>query len=69
MKERIAIVDGIRTPMAKAGTVLKDLGADDLGAVAVRELLKRTQISMSYVDELIFGNVATPAHAANIARV
>jgi acetyl-CoA C-acetyltransferase/acetyl-CoA acyltransferase len=69
MKERIAIVDGIRTPMAKAGTVLKELGTDDLGVVAVRELLKRTQISMSYVDELIFGNVATPAHAANIARV
>lgn len=69
MKERIAIVDGIRTPFCKASGVLKDLEADDLGAYAVKELLARTGYPPEKVDELIFGNVLQPPHATNIARV
>ena len=69
MKERIAIIDGIRTPMAKAGTALKDLPADDLGAFVVREILMRTGFKGDQIDELIFGNVAQPVNAANVARV
>ena len=34
MRERIAIIDGIRTPMAPAGKGLKDIQADDLGTFA-----------------------------------
>lgn len=69
MNERIAIIDGIRTPFGKAGGALRSLGADDLGAIAVKELLTRTSIPIDQIDELIFGNVAQPVDAANIARV
>ena len=69
MKERIAIVDGIRTPMDKAGGKLKDIAADDLAAYPIQEILIRTGIKPEEVDELILGNVAQPAKAANIARV
>lgn len=69
MKERIAIVTGIRSPMAKAGTVLKDTGADELGTVVVRDVLNRSGVEPDRIDEVIIGNVAQPAHAANIARV
>ena len=69
MMERFAIVEGIRTPMAKAGGMLKEVPADDLGAYAVKELIQRTSIPLDEIDELIFGNVATPTNAANIARV
>lgn len=69
MKERIAIVDGVRSPMAKAGTVLKDTPADDLGAAVVREVVNRGHVAPSEVDEVIIGNVAQPANAANISRV
>lgn len=69
MKERIAIIGGIRTPMGKAGGALKNIGADDLGAKVVRELLTRTKIDVNLIDEVIFGNVANPGNAANIARV
>jgi len=69
MKERIAIVDGIRTPLCKAGGVFKDMQAEDLGAVAVSELLARSELPAEMVDELIFGNVAQPAGATNVARV
>lgn len=69
MKERIAIIEGIRTPFCKSGGVFKELSADDLGAIAVKELLVRTEFPVNEIDELIFGNVAQPVNAANIARV
>lgn len=69
MKERIAIVNGIRTPFCKANGVFKDIEADDLGAFAVKELMARTNVPADQVDELIFGNVLSPPHLANIARI
>ncbi|MFP4644163.1 MAG: thiolase family protein [Spirochaetales bacterium] len=69
MKDRIAIVEGVRSPMAKAGTALKDTPADDLGAMVLREVISRSGINPKEIDEVIVGNVAQPANAANIARV
>ena len=69
MKERIAIIDGVRTPFCKAGGVFKHWEAEDLGAYAVKELLARVNIDPAIIDEVIFGNVIQPAHATNIARV
>jgi acetyl-CoA acetyltransferase family protein len=67
--ERLVIVDGIRTPFCKMGTELASLGADELGRVAVSALLTRTGIDPALIDEVIFGCVAQPAEAMNIARV
>ncbi len=69
MKERLAIVDGLRTPFSTAGKTLSGYQADDLGALPIRELMSRSSVSLEDVDEVILGNVAQPAHAANIARV
>lgn len=69
MRERIAIVGGYRTPMGKAGGVLKNVQADDLAVRVVKELIIRTNIDVNKIDEVILGNVAQPAHCANIARV
>ncbi len=69
MKERIAIIEGLRTPFCRASAVFKDTGADDLGAFVVKELLARTSFPVNEIDEVIFGNVAQPYDAANIARV
>ena len=69
MKNRIAIIDGLRTPVAKAGGKLKNIQAEALGSFVVRELLSRTSIDKNEFSELIFGNVAQPTHAANISRV
>jgi len=66
---RLAIVDGVRTPFCKAGTDLASLGADELGRIAVNALLTRTGLDPELVDEVIFGCVAQPADATNIARV
>ena len=69
MTERLAIIDGVRTPMGKAGGSLCQISADDLGAFALRELMYRLPFGYNDIDEVIMGNVAMPANAANIARV
>ena len=69
MNNRLVIVDGIRTPFCKMGSELAALGADELGRIAVNALLTRTGIDPAIIDEVIFGCVAQPADATNIARV
>jgi len=69
MSDRIVIAGGIRTPYVKAGTVFKDLTAVDLGRLVTAELIARTGIDPGVVDSVIFGNVAQPPEAVNVARV
>ncbi|MBV9490162.1 MAG: thiolase family protein [Verrucomicrobia bacterium] len=69
MKEPIYIVDGLRTPFAKAGTSLADADAVELGKVAVSMLTARTGVDPATIEEVILGCVGQPAEAANIARV
>ena len=65
----IVIIEGFRTPYARAGTALKDVPAVDLGAAVVKEVIVRTGIDPQKIDEVIIGNAGMPAEAANIARV
>ncbi len=65
----VVIIDGVRTPYAKAGTALKNVHPVDLGAAAVKEIIARTGIDPGRIDEVIAGNAGMPADAANIARV
>jgi len=68
MKE-VVIIDGFRTPYAKAGTAFKDVHPVDLGAAVAKEVIARTGIDSALIDEVIVGNAGMPADAANIARV
>ncbi len=65
----VVIIDGFRTPYAKAGTVFRDVPAVDLGAAVVKEVIARTGVDKDIIDEVIVGNAGMPAEAANIARV
>src|SRR5437016_5986161 len=65
----IAIVEGVRTPFAKAFGPLADISAVELGRLATTALLKRADVRSEQIDQVVFGNVAIPADAANIARV
>jgi len=50
------ICDAIRTPIGRFGGALKDVRADDLGAIPLRALQERNPtIDWSAVDEVIFG--------------
>ena len=69
MKNRIAIVDGIKTATSMANSVFKDISADDLAGAPVKELLYRKNHPVDSTDELILENVSQPANAANIVRI
>ena len=56
----VVIVDGVRTPFAKAGGALADVPAHELGRVAVRELLARTELDPARLDEVVLGNCGSP---------
>jgi len=51
--ERIAIISGLRTPMAKAGGKFKTLQADTLGSKLIREVMLRSPVGFDEVDEVI----------------
>jgi acetyl-CoA acyltransferase len=65
---RVAIVAGVRTPFAKAGTAFKSISAIDLGKLSVAELLQRTNLDGKEVQALVFGTVVPSVIAPNIAR-
>ena len=65
---RVAIVAGVRTPFAKAGTAFKSISAIDLGKLCVAELLQRTNLDGKEVQALVFGTVIPSVLAPNIAR-
>jgi len=50
------ICDAVRTPIGRYGGALKDVRADDLGAVPLRELMKRNPgVQWDQVDDVIYG--------------
>jgi len=65
---RVAIVAGVRTPFAKAGTALKDFSAIELGKLAVAELIQRANLDGKNVDAVVYGTVVPSVIAPNIAR-
>src|SRR5262245_59247916 len=65
----LAIVEGVRTPFAKSFGSLANVPAQELGRLATQALLERAGLRPDRVDQVVFGNVALPAEAANIARV
>jgi 3-oxoadipyl-CoA thiolase len=49
------IIDSIRTPIGNFGGTLKDIRTDDLAAIPIRELIKRTKIEPSKINDVILG--------------
>jgi acetyl-CoA C-acetyltransferase len=66
--EEIVIVSGVRTPVGKFQGTLSDLSSTQLGAIAVREAVRRAGIDAATVDECIMGNVVSAGLGQNPAR-
>jgi len=66
--ERVAIVQGLRTPFVKAGTGLRSLRTVDLGIAVVKELLARSELSPREVTLCVYGQVVPTLDWLNIAR-
>lgn len=67
MKE-VVIASAVRTAVGTYGGSFKNVPAVDLGAVVVKEAIKRAGIKEDQVDELIFGNVLQAGLGQNVAR-
>jgi len=66
--DQVVIISGCRTPVGKFQGSLSDLSAPQLGAIVVREAVKRSGIKPEQVDECIMGNVVSAGLGQNPAR-
>jgi len=66
--DQIVIVSGVRTPVGKFQGSLSDVPATRLGAVVVREAVKRGELEPGQIDECIMGNVVSAGLGQNPAR-
>jgi acetyl-CoA C-acetyltransferase len=66
--EDVVIVSGVRTPVGKFQGTLSGFSATQLGAIAVREAVKRAKLDPAQVDECIMGNVVSAGLGQNPAR-
>lgn len=65
----IAILEGARSPFVKAFGPMASVPAQELGRIVTTAALDRAAIKPEAVDQVVFGNVASPPEAANVARV
>jgi acetyl-CoA C-acetyltransferase len=66
--EDVVIVSGARTPIGKFLGSLADFSAPQLGALAVKEAVRRAGIDPASVDECIMGNVVSAGLGQNPGR-
>ncbi len=67
MKE-LYVVNCCRTAVGSYGGSLKNTPAVDMGAIVVKEALKRANVAPENVDELMFGCILTAGLGQNVAR-
>src|SRR5438445_5017096 len=66
--DHVVIISGCRTPVGKFQGSLSDLSATQLGAIVVREAVKRAGVDVAQVDECVMGNVISAGLGQNPAR-
>ena len=67
MREAV-IVSAVRTAVGSFGGSLKDVSAAQLGAIVIKEAVKRAGIQPNDVDEVYMGNVVQAGQGQNVAR-
>jgi acetyl-CoA C-acetyltransferase len=65
----IVICSPVRTPVGRYGGALENVSVAELGATVVRELVHRSQIEPTAIDDLIFGNCYPTSEAPALGRV
>ena len=65
----VYLIDAKRTPQVKSGTDIKDLPLPYLGVGLIRDIINKTDIPYTDIDEVIVGNTGAPAKFPNIGRI
>jgi len=66
--EKAVILSACRTPIGSFGGVFRDLSAVDLGAVVIREAIRRAHIEPGDLGDVIMGCVLQAGAGMNVAR-
>ena len=64
----VVIIGGVRTPIGSYKGSLKNMRADQLGSIVIKEVLRRCKINENEIDEVIMGQVLTAGNGQNPAR-
>ena len=64
----VVIINAVRTPIGSYKGSLKDIKADKLGSIVIKEIIKRSKINFDEIDEVILGQVLTAGCGQNPAR-
>jgi len=67
--KNVVIVDAVRTAIGKLGGSIGNETVDFLGAHVITELIRRTELDKSAVEEVILGQAKQSADVSNLARV
>jgi len=67
-EEEVVLISGARTAVGKFGHVFKEVSAQQLGAMVIKEAVKRAGIQMQRVEEVIMGNAISAGLGQNPAR-
>lgn len=65
----VVVCEPLRTPIGRFGGVFSGVAPADLAAAVIRELVARTAIDTSRIDDVIFGQGYPSAEAAPLGRV
>jgi acetyl-CoA C-acetyltransferase len=64
----VVITSALRTPIGTYKGSLKDVNADKLGALAIKEVIHKSNLKPDQIDEVIMGHVLTSGLGQNPAR-
>ena len=68
MSKKVVIAGACRTAIGKMGGALSTVPATELGAIVIKEALKRAKLPADQVDEVIMGCVIQASQGQNVAR-
>ena len=66
--KEVVIVAAVRTPIGSYKGSLKNMRADQLGSIVIKEVLKKSKFNKEEIDEVIMGQVLTAGGGQNPAR-
>ena len=66
--KEVVIVGAVRTPIGTYKGSLKNIKADQLGSIVIKEVLKKSKFNKDEIDEVIMGQVLTAGGGQNPAR-
>ena len=67
-EEEVVLISGVRTAVGKFGRAFKEVPAQQLGAIVIKEAVKRAGIQTQHVEEVIMGNAISAGLGQNPAR-